>query len=104
MVNSLICSLFIKMEAFDFDLGSSLVITLSKQNKVSTAFKSVKRIILVGLGSKDAETKELRKAYAALIRKAKAQKAEKLAIWEAKDSALAEETSVLINYEFTKYK
>ena len=99
-----IISEFIKINSFDFEVGSSLVIPLSKQNKVSPAFKSVKRIILIGLGSGDAETGKLRKAYAALIRQAKAQKAEKLAIWQAKDSALAAETSVLINYQFTKYK
>ena len=95
---------FIKINSFDFELGTSLVIALSKQNKVNTTFKSVKRIILIGLGSQSADTGELRKAYAALIRTAKAHNAEKLAIWEPEDSALAAETSILINYEFTKYK
>ena len=99
-----IISEFIKINSFDFELGTTLVIPLSKQNKVSTAFKSVKRIILVGLGSQDAETKDLRKAYAALIRSAKSNKTEKLAFWQPQDSALAAETSVLINYQFTKYK
>lgn len=95
---------FIKLNSFDFEIGESLVISLSKQNKVSPAFKSVKKIILIGLGSQDADTPKLRKAYASLIRVAKAQKTEKLAIWQAQDPALVAETSVLINYEFTKYK
>lgn len=99
-----IISEFIKIDSFDFELGSSLVISLSKQNKIAPAFKSVKRIILVGLGSSDPDSSKLRKAYASLLRAAKSSKAEKLAIWEASDSSLAAETSVLINYEFTKYK
>jgi leucyl aminopeptidase len=95
---------FIKNDSFDFELGSSLVIPLSKQNKVATAFKSVKKIILVGLGDKEADTVKLRKAYAAVIRTAQVSKTEKLAFWQAQDPALMAETSVLINYSFDKYK
>jgi leucyl aminopeptidase len=94
----------IKINSFDFELGSSLIISLSKQNKINPSFKSVKKIILVGLGTQELDNSKLRKAYASLVRQAKATKTEKLAVWELDDSALFAETSVLIDYEFTKYK
>ena len=99
-----IISEFIKMNSFDFDLGSSLVIPLSRQNKISSTFKGVKKIILIGLGAKEADQKQMRKAYASAIRRASANKVEKLAFWQPDDCALAAETAVLINYSFKKYK
>lgn len=93
----------LEAENFDFELGSAEVIKLSSQNKTPTRFKSVKRIIVVGLGEKKAEI-NLRKAYAALTRAAKLAKSESLAVFYPEDSALLAETTVLVSYEFTRYK
>ena len=93
----------LEAENFDFELGSAEVIKLSSQNKIPARFKSVKRIIVVGLGEKKDEI-DLRKAYSGLIRAAKSSKSESLAVFYPENSPLLAELAVLINYEFTRYK
>lgn len=92
----------LKIEDFDYKIGSCEIIKLSSQNKIPTHFKSLKRVIIVGLlEDKDAE---LRKAYAALIRSAKSAKSQSLAVFYPENPSLMAESGVLINYEFTRYK
>ena len=67
--------------------------------------QSTKKIILVGLGEeKDFHKKNERKAIASLVRKVKAEKLKSFAMEAVKDLALLVETSILVDYEFTKYK
>jgi leucyl aminopeptidase len=99
-----IISEFIKSNNFKFDLGETLVIELSKHVKVSSAFKSIKKIILVGLAKENIETNKLRKAYAAAIREARNIKANKIAFWHPEKADLLAETAILVSYDFLKYK
>ncbi len=95
----------IEAEEFDFSAGATLAITLSSQNKVATNVATVKKIILVGLGEESKlDTKVLRKAAAALIRSAKSNKIEKLTAIFPKNPEILAEASILISYEFDKYK
>jgi leucyl aminopeptidase len=91
------------LENFDFDLASIQVIKLSSQNKRTSQFKSVKKIIVVGLGERS-ESPNLRKAYASLFRSVKDSKTESLAVLYPENPSLLAESSILINYEFDKYK
>lgn len=87
----------IKEEDFKFDSGSTLV--------VRTGIKSIKKVILVGLGEKkDLNIRSERKAIAAAIRKAKAEKIESLAFNLIENADLLVETAFLVSYEFNKYK
>jgi len=94
----------ILMEEFDFSTASTLSITVSKTSKVSSKFKSIKRIIVLGLGEKEDDKKTLRKSYAALTRACKSNKTEKLLAWFLPNPELLTETMILVAYEFTKYK
>lgn len=93
----------IKEENYKFELGNTLVI---RENLSSKTKKSAKRkIILLGLGKKDKlNTKSERKAVAAAIRKAKSEKVSKLAFKLLNDAYLLAETSLLVSYDFSKYK
>ncbi|MDA0772923.1 MAG: leucyl aminopeptidase [Cyanobacteria bacterium] len=93
----------IESEDFDFELGKVLIINLSSQNKTTTAYQGLKKIILVGLGPKDkADRASERKAAAALIRAV--QKTDKLAVKWQGDAAILAEASILLNYKFDRYK
>lgn len=95
----------IEQENFDFKLGSTLSIRLSSQNKTNSKLKNLRKIILVSLGDPEKlDTKNLRRAAAAMIRAAKGSKSEKVsAIWPRSAEILAE-AAILVSYEFTKYK
>jgi leucyl aminopeptidase len=93
----------LEAENFDFALASVQVIGLSSHNKRSPQFKSVKKIIVVGLGEKNTPL-NLRKVYASLLRSAKDSKTESLAVFYPENPALLAESSLLISYEFDKYK
>lgn len=97
---------YVQMEEFKFDNAKTLTIALTKQNKVSTRMKSIKKLILVGLGDgkEENDKKLLRKAYASAIRSAKARKAQKLLAFSVSDPVLLAEQSVLLTYSFDKYK
>jgi leucyl aminopeptidase len=87
----------VKDEDFLFDLGSTLTVRLQ--------YGKIKKIILLGLGSKvDFNLKAERKAVAAGIRKANTEKINKLAFKSIKSPALVAETANLVIYEFDKYK
>lgn len=94
---------FLQNEEFDFTLGSILTIKLSSQNKVSPKYKSIKKIFIVGLGEKT-KTKSNRKGIFDLVKRAKSEKVEKLAVKYPENSDLVIETAILASYEFTKYK
>ncbi len=100
-----------KDENFDFKLGSSIVIRLNQLNNFGPAQKSIKKLILVGLGSEklDLDTidgiKKLRKVAASTIRQARNEKSEKLAIrWTLAKPSIFFEIATLLTYEFNKYK
>lgn len=94
---------YLQTEEFEFGLGSVLVIKLSSQNKISAKFKSIKKIFIVGLGEKD-KAKSSRKAVAELVKRARAEKVEKIGLRYSDSPDLVIETSILLSYEFTKYK
>ncbi len=95
----------IEAEEFDFSSGATLTITLNSHNKVATNVATLKKIILVGLGEEaKLDNKVLRKASAAIIRSARSNKIEKLTVIFPKNPEILAEASILINYEFDKYK
>ncbi len=95
----------IEAEEFDFSVGATLVINLSSQNKVAANCKSIKKVIILGLGDEGKlDPKILRKASAALIRSVKANKIEKISAIFPKNPEILAEAAILISYEFDKYK
>lgn len=93
----------IEAEDFEFKAASCLVIKLSSQNKILPKYKSIKKIILVGLGKKEESNQaNERKVAAALVRAA--QKVENLAVKWLGNPAILAETTILLNYEFDRYK
>ncbi len=86
----------IKAEDFKFDLGSTLVV---KTREV------IQKVIILGLGDKPKfDLKAERKAVAAAIRAAKAEKVEDLSFRAIERAELIAETAILLSYEFLKYK
>ena len=95
----------IREDEFEFKVGETLVIKLNSAERFNLDMQSTKKIILVGLGEeKDFHKKNERKAIASLVRKVKAEKLKSFAMEAVKDLALLVETSILVDYEFTKYK
>jgi leucyl aminopeptidase len=95
----------IEAEEFDFSAGSTLVISLSSHNKTATNVSVVKKVILIGLGEESKiDTKILRKVSASLIRSIKSSKLEKVTAVFPKNPEILAEASILISYEFDKYK
>lgn len=88
----------LQVEGYDFAPNSSSIINISKQIKIAAKYKSLKRVILIGLGD------NLRKAYALAFRTAKTAKAERIIIYKAQDPSLFAQTAILLDYEFLKYK
>ncbi len=92
-------------ENFDFSAGSTLLIKINSFIKLPAKYKSIKQIIIFGLGEKTEDNQDdLRKSIAAMIRKAKASKAEKLFVHYPAAAELVVETAILVSYEFNKYK
>ena len=96
----------VSRDSFEFDLAGIQVITLSSQNKIPPKYKSIKKLIIVGmgLGESDTSDKSYRKVYSSLTRKLKAESLEKVAIFSPQKPGLLTEILLLVDYEFTKYK
>ncbi len=96
-------SQIVKEEDFKFSCGRTLVVRLAAAKNAKKG--GLIKIILLGLGKKpDFHKKKQRKALAAAIRKAKAEKIKTLAVNLFTDVKLLVETAILVTYDFNKYK
>lgn len=95
----------VKEENFESNCAEVLVIRVPNAMKPKGKWKSLNKIILVGLGKKDDfATKQKRKAIAASIRQAKAINVSNVCFAHVTDYKLLAETAILVNYSFEKYK